>query len=286
MGVFEVLADPTVVSSGAACVALQLLARFVCLRLPPKTAPWRSAPGFTAHQLVCLPLMVYLAAVGVRAWAFPTDDEKALTATATQRLLVFPHPVGTHLAKIVLGELLFWDIPTGLLVEQLRDPLMLVHHVGMAFTALAGLGALSAQGAGVANYYAVFFFGFIELSGVPLTFVDVFHPKIGAWHAYEKTSPLLQAINGAARAVFALAYLSVRALYFPYVMTTMVVPDVFHVAALRDAERSHVPLATIYTVAVLGSAFSLLQIYWGVLVLNQLAKALGVRGAAPARKKA
>ena len=37
------------------------------------------------------------------------------------------------------GELLFWDIPTGLLVASLREPVMVAHHIGMAFMSAAGV---------------------------------------------------------------------------------------------------------------------------------------------------
>ena len=39
----------------------------------------------------------------------------------------------------MLGELLFWDIPTGLLVASLREPVMVAHHIGMAFMSAAGV---------------------------------------------------------------------------------------------------------------------------------------------------
>ena len=33
---------------------------------------------------------------------------------------------------------------------------------------------------------AIFFFGTIEVSGIPLSFVDIFHPKHVHWFEYEK----------------------------------------------------------------------------------------------------
>lgn len=131
--------------------------------------------------------------------------------------------------------MLFWDIPCGFLVRSLREPLMLLHHFGMAYVAqvhafqlhlspshIRGLSCRTpesadfasshrwgrevrcvrggAQGGGWAAsgfvrgvqavpdlvqaalwplycYYCVFFFGFIEISGLPLVVVDLFHPK-------------------------------------------------------------------------------------------------------------
>tara|TARA_B100000795_G_scaffold252792_1_gene222572 strand:+ start:69 stop:278 length:210 start_codon:yes stop_codon:yes gene_type:complete len=52
---------------------------------------------------------------------------------------------------------LLWDIPTGLLVKSLREPLMVAHHVGMALTAALGLYPLY-------SYYALFFYGEMAIS--------------------------------------------------------------------------------------------------------------------------
>ena len=48
------------------------------------------------------------------------------------------HPVGYEMSQVVLAMMVFWDIPCGFMVKVLREPLMLVHHFGMAFVALLG----------------------------------------------------------------------------------------------------------------------------------------------------
>jgi hypothetical protein len=178
-----------------------------------------------------------------------------------------PHPVGTAMTKIVLGELLLWDIPTGLLVTSLREPLMVAHHVGMALTAAVGLYPLY-------SYYALFFYGVIEVSGIFLSFVDVFHPKHPAWCAYLETAPALRALNDAARLAFVAAYFSVRAALFPYVVATQVLPDAYAVLQLPVAERRGVHPALLCVIPVFGVLFSLLQCYWGTLLYAQVAKVL------------
>ena len=47
---------------------------------------------------------------------------------------------------------------------------MLGHHVGFALTALAVTQTCN-------TYYALCFFGVVELSSIPLCFADVFHPR-------------------------------------------------------------------------------------------------------------
>ena len=83
-----------------------------------KTGPWKAQPGFTAHQLVYLPLALYVTYVGCTAWfgsSALTPAERVLGEDA----------VGLHLAQLQLAVLLLWDIPTGLAVKPLRDPVML-----------------------------------------------------------------------------------------------------------------------------------------------------------------
>ena len=68
----------------------------------------------------------------------------------------------------------------------------------------------------MAQYYTTFFLGVIEISSIPLVIVDVFHPK----HFQDQlaTSAFYDALNSNARILFAVAFLAVRAVYFPVVI--------------------------------------------------------------------
>ena len=154
---------------GLACAAAQVLL-WIAFSFALGNGPWRQEPGFTAHQVVCFPLMIILAYLGVTNYYAPDDR----FATPESRVLE-PHPVGTMMSQMVLGMMVFWDIPTGLLVQSLREPLMVAHHFGMALTAMLGLSYYS--------YHALFFYGIIELSGIFLSIVDLFHPKHAGWCA-------------------------------------------------------------------------------------------------------
>ena len=190
--------------------------------------------------------------------AFRAHPATRLRSLLTHRQL--PPP-----PQLVAAELLLWDIPTGLLVDSLREPVMMAHHVGMALVALAGC-------TGVWSFYGIFFFGVIELSGILLAFVDVFHPKHEAWCAYLATSPPLQALNTAARVGFLVAFVAVRAVWFPYVVLGRVVPDAL---ALLDApERAGVSTFALCFVPVCGVAFSVLQLFWAAKLLRMARKML------------
>ena len=230
--------------------------------------PWSKMPGFTAHQVVVVPVLVFLAAEGLREWVY-----QDVPTTAVDRLLGARHG---HLSEFVLGMMLFWDIPTGLLTPALFDLPMVFHHLGMCATAAIAMGAISgAKHQPVMGYYAPFFFGMIEISSIPLIIVDLFHPKHKEWHAYltSHTAPKwLGKLNEAARIVFAVSFFLMRTVWFPYVTFTGVLPDVMEVAAMEPAKRDNISLAPLYTMATLNVLFSGLQFYWGLLLMRQVLK--------------
>ena len=105
-----------IATSGLCTLGPQLVLWVVFAKLAGP-GPWRDEPGFTAHQLICLPLMTICAAVGVRAW-FAAETEAEFGSA--QARVVGIHPDGRFLSHLILGELLLWDIPTGLLVRRSR----------------------------------------------------------------------------------------------------------------------------------------------------------------------
>ena len=230
--------------------------------------PWSSMPAFTAHQIVVVPVLLFLSAEGLREWYL-----QDVPAAAVDRLLDMRNG---HLFEFVLGMMIFWDIPTGLLTPALFDLPMVLHHLGMCATAAIAMGALSgAQHQPVMGYYAPFFFGMIELSSIPLIIVDLFHPKHKEWHAYltsDSAPTWVGKFNEMARILFAVSFFLMRTLWFPYVTFTGVIPDVLEVAAMAPEERDNISLAPLYTIATLNILFSALQFYWGLLLMRQVLK--------------
>ena len=114
----EAARDRVILTVGIATGLTQLVLRLLLARLPP--GPWRAEPGFTAHQIVCFPMMVFLTVIGFGIWFhedpnFDSPDARVLNV----------HKAGLHMAKIVFAMQAFWDIPTGLLVPSLQEPVML-----------------------------------------------------------------------------------------------------------------------------------------------------------------
>ncbi len=143
--------------------------------------PWNDLPGFTAHQLIALPSMCILTYCGIKSWFFDTDTTDAagniinMDSTPYQRIFGQSNPSNIPLA-IGSGAILLWDIPSSYYVRELNDLLMHLHHAGMFMVATV-MGGVCSSGQMIGYYYVPYYFGVIEMSSVPLSYVDVFHPK-------------------------------------------------------------------------------------------------------------
>jgi hypothetical protein len=267
------LNQPVWITWGLGCLSLHTLLYVFFARILPK-GPWTELPAFTAHQVVALLVMVYTTVLGFHYW-FSHHNDPELPSD----MVMDVNTNGLYFGHIVIGGMLLWDIPSGFLADGMGDPIMHAHHVGMLLVAAITVGMCSSQPLG--SCYAPFFFGVIELSSIPLAIVDVFHPKQAAWHDYHLTSKVLVTINEVSRILFALLFLLVRAIYFPYVTLTQVIPD--FIVASTKAPQADTP--AIWTIIALSLLFTGLQLYWGSLVVKQVAKALGGGGSKASSKK-
>ena len=253
-------ATPTSIAVGLGMLVGQILLSAVFTYVTKK-GPWHAEPGFTAHQLVYFPISLYTTYVGcANYWPAP--------GTPVQRLISV-NEAGLHLSQLQLAILILWDIPVGLAVPSMRDPIMMAHHVGFAVTAFAVTQTCN-------TYYALCFFGVVEFSSVFLTFADVFHPKHKEYAAWLElpTQRWLKVVNDVVRALFVLAYMIVRGCFFPYTVWISYTSDLRAVLALPLAQRGNVSDAALWLPFFLGSAFSVLQLYWGMLLVKQLRKML------------
>mmetsp|Transcript_17874 Transcript_17874/g.25325 ORF Transcript_17874/g.25325 Transcript_17874/m.25325 type:complete len:178 (+) Transcript_17874:1-534(+) len=173
---------------------------------------------------------------------------------------------------------------------------MLFHHVGMFLVASTMSGAFSG-GQMIGYYYACYYFGVIEVSSIPLSYVDVFHPKYKyyfEWLNDEKSGnrPMMKKVvhglNEFCRISFAIAFLIFRGVYFPYVAFQSTIPDLWY--AYHDETKAvpdGVPMWTGYFLIGFVTLFALLQFYWGTLVLKQIYKVVipGDNGKKKSKKK-
>lgn len=275
--VAEWLLPPLAVKVGLCCLTAQVVFTVLFAAILP-AGPWTKLPGLTAHQLVCLPLMMYLAYQGFHVWF---KEQETLYAQGMEGRIFGVSPAGADIATFVWGMMLFWDIPVSFVVPSLQDTLMLAHHIGMLFVSGVVVGVFS-NGHPIGSYYAAFYFGMVEFSSIFLTVVDLFHPKNKAWHSWLEESDSSAAawarsVNEVLRPVFALSYLAMRCGLFPFVMFSTCLADFWKASMLVTNEERHgISRFTLIVVCVICLGFTLLQLHWGVLVLRQIAKALGL----------
>mmetsp|Transcript_23245 Transcript_23245/g.57264 ORF Transcript_23245/g.57264 Transcript_23245/m.57264 type:complete len:288 (+) Transcript_23245:89-952(+) len=268
-GLLAAATDPLVVQTGMICLGIHLLLYGVFAYAPLPDGPWKKMPSHTAHQVLALPLMTYISVQGCITWFGQADPE------SSEDRIYLPVADGVQLAQVVFGFLLYWDIPVGLATPALQDPLMLVHHFGMLFVAGVVMGNLCLSEEPRGSYYAPFFLGLIEASSIPLCYVDIFHPKHKYWYEFlqqelknkSALGNVLNSINEVARILFALIFLAFRFVYFPLVAFSTCLPDFFKAA---NAESD----PALYGIFVLCILFTGLQMYWGLLIIRQIAKML------------
>jgi len=236
--------------------------------------PWRDEAGFTAHQAVVLPLIIYFAYYGVTNWFSMTLSPGFDTAVARATQA---HGVGSHLTSIAIGELIIWDTPTCFFVPSLRSPEMLAHHILMA-----GVAYLSYSNTAF-EYYTLLYFGAIEISGIFLAWVDICHPKHKPWCEFADRHPAIGTLNLVTRGFFLLFYFIMRVGFFPYYMFVARESVLLDIATLLSLETPVLPAFALWGIGIFGLALTLLQFYWGYLLIRQVQKMINPP---PEKKKA
>jgi hypothetical protein len=126
--IVEIFTHPLVLNAGLFCLAAQGILHVLFAFVFPK-GPWTEVPSFTAHQLVCLTLMIYVSYSGFVTWFFtPAPEGKFMDAES--RLFDLSEG-GRDVGHVIFGMLIFWDIPVGFLTPALHDTLMAIHHIAI-----------------------------------------------------------------------------------------------------------------------------------------------------------
>jgi len=194
------------------------------------------------------------AITGSVQWANPPPG---LSDTMQTRLYGYAGDGQQALIWAMLGYQL-WDLSCCVIVPSLCKLESIGHHSVTAYLAyLCTYPYL--------HYYAIFFIGFAEISTVPLAVMDVF-----------KTLPDLAARYPQAalctRVVFAACFLSVRVLYWPTICYQFWKDNL----VLLETEKQHSTSAVIIFF-VANIFLTLMQFYWGYLVVQGILKKLGIK---------
>lgn len=234
-------------------------------------SPFRAKPGAAAHQIVALVPFSYAAYQGTVVWLFDAQVAQMQMGSTIDRLYGY-HESAWALIRFMIGFQIYDLVATGL-EPSLRKLEHLAHHMATLLTALTA----ASSGGPFFCFYAVFFFGFTELSSVPLAFVDLFRQ-------FPTLAKQLPAANEMSRTVFAVSFLVIRVVCFPYVMIARFWPDLVD-AWSTSGIRCSMPA---YCWMFFSSVFlTLLQLFWGYKILRVVLKGnLGGKNAAAVKSEA
>ena len=213
-------------------------------------------PGVVAHQACTLVAFGYAAYNGVLLWLYDDIVMQQHEGNFVDRLYGTNERT-SEICRFMFGFQLY-DLASTALVPELRKLEIVGHHAATLLTAMAS----NSHGGPFFNYYIPFFFGFTELSSLPLVFVDLFRqlPKLGTQYS---------AINELSRTLFAVSFLIIRVCYFPYVMLTKWWPDMWQAWSGDDVRCT----MTAFGWMGFSSVFlTLLQLFWGYKIIRVIAK--------------
>ena len=279
---------PLLLPYGLKCLASHLFLYFTFRDLLPSKKdaaeastgddfPWKKSPSITAHRIVAFFAMSHWCYLGFQHLSLYDYNTASTGIESDSDLAALTFvPAGYNIAQYAMGALLVWDIPSSLVGGSgPTDIMMHLHHAGMLLVTACALGLIkwsSDSGDGiVGTHVAPIFLGVIELSSIPLQIVDLLHPKKSPhWYKFvnDESSTgffpkLCSSVNEISRILFALLFILVRGLYFPYAIVTIAAPDFY--------DEGSLPSMVLFFMSIL---FTLLQMYWATLVFGQVKKAL------------
>jgi hypothetical protein len=242
--------------SGCIAVAGQLV--FVLLLRQSRNRAVASHAGLGAHQIVAFGYMVLAAIIGVNGWWLggveepPHSKSRMLDTVGTSRWL----------AAVLGGELLFWDLPCGFIVYELRNWDSLLHHfcmLGVTYVVIL-----------LPNYYGLYYLGAIELSSIPLQLNDYCRLNHDAIRGTDAIPPLAK-LNEWNNLLTAVAFVVVRLISFTHVTIFQCIPDTIHsIYALSHEHYIKMPgdferQATLWFMLIFLFFFEGLQLFWGYM---------------------
>jgi hypothetical protein len=236
--------------------------------------PLKVKPGVAAHQIIALVPFCYAAWWGWELWMRDESIARFHAGTYIDRLYGTNDGTWT-LTRFMIGFQVYDLLSTGL-VKDLQKAEHLGHHFATLCTALGG----ASMGGPFAQYYVAFFFGFTELSSVPLAFVDLFRQVKDL-----AETGVGSALNEVSRTLFVLSFLPIRCVWFPIVMVTKFWPDMIEAYSSDDIRC---PMITYYWMFFSSSFLTFLQLFWGYKIMRVVMKGnvtgKGAKGANAAKE--
>lgn len=214
---------------------------------------FKAKPISAAHQVVVLAPFTFLAVDGTRLWFFDSEFAAAFKGDK-----IFGDYGPAISLVIVMLAFQIWDLCTTLAMassKEVKDQTQhIIHHASTVF--LVTLGLTNGKH-GFLMYYGAFFFGISEVSSIPLGIMDLFKYSEPLRHAFP-------AISEASRVLFAILFLAIRCVYWPIVSVD------FWIACLASDAALWLQIIWYF----FNIALTLLQFYWGSLVVRGIMRKL------------
>lgn len=235
---------PWIVGLFAGLIALWTLFRRVSF--------FKDKPLAAAHQVVVVVPFVFLSVVGTWIWFFDPDYVEAFK----EDKVYGNYPPCLRLVCVMFAFQV-WDFCTTIVMsrEVKGQAQHIAHHASSAL--LSGLGLISGPH-GFLTYFAPFFFGISEISSIPLAFMDLFKYSKELTATYPQT-------NEAVRISFAALFLLARCIYWPIVCVNFWITTLTH---------EGIPLWLEILWYFFNISLTLLQFYWGSLIIKGIIKKL------------
>jgi len=250
----EAFYDPLVLQWAGGLLLLQVVLYGLCLLVPSKKVVAKA--GLVAHQLCLIIPFLYSSYLGFKLFVFEEDATVAALGAGTYADRIYGNSaICWHMNRYFLGFQVY-DLIATLFVPSLCKFEHILHHTLSMLTALAGTSGPMMQ------WYAPFYFGFVEVSSVPLAFVDLFRAVPPA------PGGVLSACNELVRVAFALSFLPIRCYIFPRQLLVYVYPDAYAAYMANDVRG---PIALSWFV-ISGTMLSALQLFWGFKIVRVLIK--------------
>ncbi len=200
-----------------------------------------------AQECVALIVIIYLSASGFIAWFelfnVNIDDAKASPFFGYSSFVV------NHIMSPITAYQ-GWNSILSLILAESRSFQMFIHHLLVFILSLFGYDHFL-------HYWAIFFFGIVETSNIPLTIMNIVKLAVGE----EKNKYAIYNIN---RNLFAISFIVIRLIFWPYYFYFCIEQ------AVKLYMSGELRSSYFYVFTTCSSLLTLLQLFWGVKIFANL----------------
>ena len=218
----------------------------------PKTVEGTRGADIVAYELTSCFVCLFVGLAGSYAWLNMCTSCN-FDSIENDRIYGRSEYFEKYLAAPLLSYQ-FWNFVICLVIDEMRDVLLLVHHVASGLCALFSVHPFL-------QYYGLFFFGVPEITSVPLTFVSL----TKSFPSLKTDYPIMYEMN---KWTFGILFLVIRLAMWTYVSVFYWI-DTVHLLTAVDAPEPHSMFVVGYycfaNVVLTG-----MQYFWGFKIIAQV----------------